>query len=231
MKKYVLSALIGAAALTACDSYTDIHQEYLEGGEITYLQKIDSIATYAGYNRMGVKLWYNNGDRLNKTIIYYANYQDSIVIDLTGKLESGKSSLELTVDLDEGNYNFEVVNYNVFQQKSLATSHFASSYGKSYRETLKNRLLKGSRSLFNNEGFEVEWYSPAEGYTKVELEYNSTTGKKTILVDTESIITIDEYPTDSKFKYRTYYQPEEEAIDEFPSAWSDEIELTPMSTD
>ncbi|MGL4805552.1 MAG: DUF4998 domain-containing protein, partial [Bacteroidales bacterium] len=182
MKKYIFQLLAFVFAVTSCDSYTDIHQDYIEGGEIVYLQKVDSVVANAGYERIQLKLWYNNGDRLEKTIIYYNNYKDSIIVDLKNKLKSGKDSLDLIVDLPETNYNFNVINFNLFNQRSLAVPHFASSYGDMYRATLKNRLLKSSQLLEPGEGFKVEWYTPSESYVGMEVEYNGASGKQIIAV-------------------------------------------------
>lgn len=225
MKKYIFQLFAFALVLTSCDSYTDIHQDYIEGGEIVYLQKVDSVVANAGYERIQFKLWYNNGDRLSKTVIYYNNYKDSILIDLGGKLNRGKDSLEFIVDLEETNYNFNVINFNSFNQSSLAVSHFASSYGEMYRATLKNRLLKSSTLLTSGDGFKVEWFSPSENYVGMEVEYNGTSGKQIVAVTDESEITISELPTDNKFRYRTFFYPEETAIDSIPCEWSKDIVL------
>ncbi len=223
MKKYILLLFIFASMIVSCDSYTDIHQEYLEGGEIVYLQKIDSIATYAGDERIKFKLWYNNGDRLNRTIVYYGNGSDSIVIDLTGKLKAGIDSLELIQELPEGNYNFEIINLNTFDQKSLRVPHFASSYGDLFRNSIKNRLL---RDITVGEGqFTIQWFSASDNFANMEIEYNSTTGKKVVVVENVDSYTIEELPTDNKFRYRTFFYPEDGAIDSIPCEWSDEIAI------
>ncbi len=225
MKKYIFQLLTLVLGITSCDSYTDIHQVYLEDGEIVYLQKVDSIATHAGKERIQFKLWYNNGDRLTKTVIYYNEYKDSVVIDLTNKLKSGKDSLNFMVDLPETNYNFNVINFNVFNQRSLAVPHFASSYGEMYQATLKNRLIKSSSKLSDGAGFQVEWFTPSVSYAGMELEYNGSKGKEIVTIMNESEITISELPTDNKFRYRTFFFPEETAIDSIPCEWSKDIVL------
>ncbi|MGL5317384.1 MAG: DUF4998 domain-containing protein [Bacteroidales bacterium] len=225
MRKIFLQLFAIGLAITSCDSYTDIHQKYLEGGEIVYLQKIDSVVTHAGSERLQLKLWYNNGNRLTKTVVYYNNYNDSIVIDLKDKLKSGKDSLDMIVELPETNYNFNIVNFNVFNQHSLPVAHFASTYGDMYKATLKNRQLKASALLPEDGGFKVDWFAPAESYIGMEVEYNTESGPKVVTVSKESSLTIAEIPADMKFRYRTFFLPEDNAIDAIPCNWTGYIDL------
>lgn len=220
--RYIILAI--ALVFISCDSYLDIHKEYITGGEIVYLQKVDSVVTFPGRERIQFKLWYTNGNRLTQTIIYYNNGKEPIILDLKNKLKQGKDSLEVSIDaFPEGNYNFEIVNTNEFNQKSLTVAHFASTYGKMYEILLKNRGLRNYS--VQEQGFNIEWFPQSEGYAWIELEYKSATGTKTVIVEDASSIAIAEIPIDNLFRYRTFYRPEPGSIDVFTSDWSTSYEL------
>ena len=54
MKKvYALIAfVISVLSITSCDDFMDVHKEYIEGGEIIYAPKPDSLRFIAGKERI-----------------------------------------------------------------------------------------------------------------------------------------------------------------------------------
>lgn len=223
MKKYII-LLLTAVMAVSCDSYLDKHQQYLEGGETVYLQKIDSIVACPGNERALFKMWYSNGNKLSNTIIYWNNRADSLVHDLSS-LRPGRDSLAVSQNFSEGNYNIEIVNVNDFGQRSLATTCFVSVYGQEYQSSLSNRALNKATLVNKGNGFRVEWYAASENCVKQEIKYLELNGdEKTVTVEGNDV-TIDDLPVDNKFVYRTFYRPEELSVDLFPSSWSDPIEL------
>ena len=54
MKRIYSLAILAASILsfTSCEDFMDIHEEYIEGGEIIYAPKPDSIAFIAGKERI-----------------------------------------------------------------------------------------------------------------------------------------------------------------------------------
>nr|WP_286856003.1 DUF4998 domain-containing protein [Proteiniphilum sp. UBA4988] len=223
MKNYIL-VLISILMITSCNSYLDKHQVYLEDGETVYLQKVDSVSICPGNKRAEFKLFYSNGNKLNHTILYWNNGANSITFDCEG-LKAGKDSLIIIHEMEEGNYSFEIVNVNKYDQRSLKVPAFSSIYGDVYASGLTNRVIKKVSKINQDQGVKIEWHVPPSNYNKLEVKYISPEDNsvKIVTVENSDNVVINEIPKGKVIKYRTFYKPEELAIDLFPAEWSNDI--------
>ncbi len=223
MKKYIFTIVV-LCIIASCDSYLEKHQPYMENGEIVYLQKLDSISILPGDKRALFKFFYLNGSRLDYTLLSWNNRANFLKIDCNG-LKSGKDSIIMLYDLDEGVYDFEISNFNKSNQKSLKVDAFISIYGDQYASTLKNRKIKNVS--LEEDKVNIEFYPSSQGYQKLEIKYLSDTdmSEKIIVLENGNIISLNEVPKDLIFQYRTFYKPELLAIDLFHSSWSDNIKI------
>lgn len=227
MKYFSFYISLFCLLFAACESHLDIHKEYHDGVDKVYLQQVDSCVALSGNNRVILKLWYKNISQFDKSIVYYNNGSDSIVIDLNTKAVKGDSIIK-ELALNEGNYNLEIVNINQFNQRSLPTRLFTSSYGENYQKSLDNRILKnaGYQSFQIVDGFEINFSIKPNNYAFLEIKYDDKTAR---LYD-ENTIDISNYrPKGDVFTYRTAFLPEETAIDTFYSEWSRPTPISPKT--
>ncbi|GGG99961.1 hypothetical protein GCM10007415_39780 [Parapedobacter pyrenivorans] len=229
MKNYLIISLFGAVAAMAyaCDKFTDVHQEFIEGGELVYAPKLDSVSVVAGENRVSLSMWYYNGHNLKETVVYWNSQQDSLVIDLIPfSIKSGMDSIDVIVpDLPENAYSFYLQNIDGNGNRSVLASAFGSVYGSDFQSLITNRRI---REIHMQEGgFEVSWLAADETLIFTELRYvDSTTGQeKVVRKPAQSTSTYAIRVKENQFSYRSLYIPEPQAIDTFYTAWSDPIAL------
>src|SRR4051812_45242134 len=77
-----------------CSDMNDLHQPFLDRGEITYAAKVDSVATHLGKNRIQFELIVKS-QRIKTVRIYWNDYmdqnsdvilfRDSSDVDISGK--------------------------------------------------------------------------------------------------------------------------------------------------
>ncbi|MGN6510364.1 MAG: DUF4998 domain-containing protein [Chitinophaga sp.] len=215
---HVFSLLCIVTAVASCDKFTDIHKEYLEGGEIIYAVKPDSVIFVAGKERLMMRLWMENAQNIKEVIVSWNSGQDSLVIPVIFK--TGLDSLEVLLDgLAEKSYSFNIYAMDNFGHRSLTYTQFGAAYGDSYAATLQNRRVK-STSLTETAG-EIEWFSPAEGMIANEVKFVNRRGTDTIVrFHADSFIVAFDAPAGAEFQFRSLYIPEEASIDTFATDWA-----------
>jgi len=211
----------------SCDNFMDIHQEYIKDGERVYAPIVDSVTVFAGKGKVMMKLRYFNGHNLKHSTIYWNDKHDSLQVDLAQyDISAGLDSIEVTIpDLVESAYSFYIVNYDSHGNRSLEVSTFGNAYGVDFQNSILNRSIK---SLANfDDRFEIEWAAPSDQLVNVELKYIDELGNEISVVrDIENVGTYAK-ARDDEFVYRSYFLPEENALDLFYTEWSEPIKLPP----
>lgn len=213
---FVISVLF----FTSCDDFMDVHKEYIEGGEIIYAPKPDSVNFIAGEGRILFNCRTYNAPNVRSVDVYWNDRLDSLIIPV--ELSTGYDSISVILDnMEEKSYTFNIQTTDNFGHKSLFVTSFGTSYGDVYRATLNDRGIK-SLSLSDKEGT-IEWYSAPMHLVRNEIRYIKNDGSQTT-VKISSIDNLAKLPNvkpGSTFEYRSLYIPEEVAIDTFATAWKE----------
>lgn len=220
MKKiYALIAfVISVLSITSCDDFMDVHKEYIEGGEIIYAPKPDSLRFIAGKGRILFKCRTYNAPNVRSIDVYWNDGLDSLIIPV--ELNTGYDSLSVILDnMEEKSYTFNVRTTDNFGHKSLYLTAFGTSYSEIYQSTLNDRRIKNI-SLSDKEGV-LEWYSAPKNLVKNEIRYVKKDGSLVTveMPSTDYIIKLPEAKAGSSIEYRSLYTPEKECIDTFVTAW------------
>ena len=145
MKKTIYSIFAVAslaAMLTSCYKQSDIYDQYVVVGGLTYPAKSLNLAAAAGYNRI-VLTWDLPQDPSIRTAkIFWDNYTDSLSINYRN-YPDGHVSVSID-DLEERSYTFDVVNYDDPGNKSLAAELTARPLGDSWLVTHAERRIVSS---------------------------------------------------------------------------------------
>lgn len=211
---------------SSCEDFMDIHKEYVEGGEIIYAPKPDTVSFIAGRGRIVFRCRTYNAPNIKSIDVYWNDKLDSLIIPVT--LGSGFDSLEVVLDnMEEKSYTFNVLMRDNFGHKSLAITDFGSSYGDTYLSTLIDRRIK--KVSLSDKGGSIEWYSAAEGLVANEVRYTTKDGKSAVvsLSPKEYSVMCPDVKAGTSFEMRSLYIPEEEAIDTFYTAWGKYEETFP----
>lgn len=221
MKKIYCSLLILIALsfLVACEDFMDIHQEYIEEGEVIYSPKTDSIAFIAGRERILFRFWLYNSPNVRSVNLYWNNDLDSLVVPVTPS--TGLDSMDVILPgMPEKSYTFHVHTLDKYGHSSLEVTDFGTSYGEFFQNSLTNRRIK--TVSITDLGGEINWYSAAENLVANEIRYlknDGTTAVVSMPAAGNSVLCPDA-KTASNFEYRSLYVPEEEAIDTFAVEWA-----------
>lgn len=222
MKRIYSLAILAASILsfTSCEDFMDIHEEYIEGGEIIYAPKPDSVYFVAGKGRVLFNCRTYNAPNVRSIDVYWNDGLDSLIIPV--ELKTGYDSISVILDnLEEKSYTFNIQTTDNFGHKSLFMTDFGTSYGDTYQATLNDRLIE-SLSLSDQEGT-IKWYYAPQYLVRSEVRYVKKDGSQAIakVPSTDDLVLLPDVKPGSTFEYRSLYIPEEAAIDTFATAWKE----------
>lgn len=222
MKRIYSLAILAASILsfTSCEDFMDIHEEYIEGGEIIYAPKPDSVSFIAGKGRVLFNCRTYNAPNVRSIDVYWNDGLDSLIIPV--ELKTGYDSISVILDnLEEKSYTFNIQTTDNFGHKSLFMTDFGTSYGDTYQATLNDRLIE-SLSLSDQEGT-IKWYYAPQYLVRSEVRYVKKDGSQAIakVPSTDDLVLLPDVKPGSTFEYRSLYIPEEAAIDTFATAWKE----------
>ena len=218
---FVWSLVTIVLTFSSCDSMNDIHQKYLDLGEQIYPCKADSLSSFPGYGRVKL-VWYVNADpKVEQTVIYWNERQDSIVKPFVRTVEGVQKDSAIVEGLAQGDYIFELINKNQFGERSLTTMVQGKSYGETYASGLRSRSfmdlsIAGFDPATQSSTVKITWDEVPEGCLGVTVRYKkrSTGEEVTLEVDnatTETIVTDVgnrlEHPDDLLY-FSSMYKPD-----------------------
>lgn len=222
MKKITifLSFIFGVALLfNACQDMEDIHSEYLADGDIIYAAKPLMIQSFAGRNRIALKYYLINAVNVNKCIVEWDEGSGTQTLDITPNLPLDSITFEIN-NLEERSYIFKIYTVDKNGNRSIKEQTSGASYDAKFEATLTNRPLLSIEGGGTIDSLLLVWGTPTTGNTKVEITYNNSEGEpvsQMVLSDEESTV-IRGWESESMISYKSYYVPEENAIDTFVSA-------------
>ena len=211
-------AAVSLLSFTSCEDFMDIHEDFIEGGEIIYAPKPDSVSFIAGKGRIEFRCWTYNAPNVKSIDLYWNSGADSLIIPVTMKTGLDSIKVELP-NMEEKSYTFDITTRDNFGHKSLKVTDFGSSYGDLYVSTLADRRIK-KVSLKQGEAT-VEWYSSQKGLVRNEVRYTTNNGGTAIaaIPSNQHLLSLPNPKAGSEFEYRSLYIPEAECIDTFSTAW------------
>lgn len=216
---YSLTAFLASVlSFFSCEDFMDIHKDYIEGGEIIYAPKPDTISFIAGRDRIQFNCRTYNAPNVRTVDVYWNDGLDSLIIPV--ELNTGYDSISVVLEnMEEKSYSFNVRTTDNYGHKSLYLTEFGTSYGNIYQSMLNDRRIK-SVSLSDEEGT-IEWFSAPSGLVRNEIRYIKIDGSQAVveMTSTDYTVKLPEVKTGSSFEYRSLFIPEEASIDTFATAW------------
>lgn len=205
--------------LFSCDEMTDNYQQYLEGGEIIYPGKVDSVKVFPGKYRIGLSWLILSDPTITSSIVSWNNKQDSVVIPITRS--AGIDTVNVILNnLLELPYTFNIITLDDMGNRSVNTEVIGNVYGDIYRNRLLNRAVSALTYSEIN-GLNVKWAIADEGTVGEEIIYTKVDGDIDTIscdVSTESVW-LSQYDPELGFTYSTIFKPDSMAIDTFRTAF------------
>ncbi|MBY5956735.1 discoidin domain-containing protein [Membranicola marinus] len=209
---WIIILIFGTIVSCTTDIY-DTYNDYLsETGSAVAVGKPGMIVTRPGNEKILFLIPVNADPKIAKGVISWNNGEDMQPFDITTR-----DTLDVLVDIPEGNYNFVLWFEDDSGQKSLTTEHTASVYGPNYQSGLQNRSIEQMTSVGKN--LKIEWATPEESVLNSRLIYQTAEDSVlTILIhadENESIV--PDFPAGESFALETWHSPDSAAIDSFLS--------------
>lgn len=215
--KYIRGISFLAFMLVAISSCThmDDYKSFIEGGEISYTGKIDSVTVYSGDQRVLIKGLFIADPKVTGCMIYWNSREDSVDVDI--QRSQGVDTLQYILPLAENMYNFEFFTYDALGNRSIPVHATGRSYGAAYKASLNNRLVN-SAAIDGNQ-VDIVWRSIDKtlGAFATRVTYTDNNGaEQTVTTSVDQAQTVlEDYKKGSQFSAITLYRPDTLCIDTF----------------
>lgn len=220
-KLFFLSMLVAFLLASCSDMYE--YKKFLEGGEIQYTGKIDSVVVFSGDERVAVTGLFISDPKVVNCRIYWNLRADSV--DVPVNRTEGVDKLYQIIELPENSYSFEIFTYDALGNKSISVTAPGNSYGASYKASLPNRLIDSAKEEDDEDGTinaVIKWrdMDTSLGAYEVKVEYIDAEGAAhTVnLPMTEKSTTLANYKSGSTISHVTLFVPEKGCLDTFQSS-------------
>ncbi len=216
----LLFLTLGVVGLTSCTKMDDF-KKYVEGGEISYTGRVDSLKIHPGYNRVLVEGLFISDRKVTLCKIYWNSRQDSLVVPVTRKFAVDTLKKYVT-NLQEGSYNFEIITYDAKSNPSIpVVKSGVKVYGANYAASLINMPI--ADVSLDNTTTTITWggLDKTSGALYMDILYTNTAGTlvRAKRLNNTLIAVLNDYKYRTTFDYRTVYLPDSLSIDTVYTAY------------
>ncbi|MDO5969851.1 DUF4998 domain-containing protein [Flavivirga aquimarina] len=200
------------AVLQSCSKMNDLHQPYLDEGEIVYAEKVDTVEVRPGNKRIKLDMHINT-ESIKTTRIYWNNYTDSVDVDIANQRGVFDRIIE---DLNEQQYVFQFVNFDSYGNKSLPYEVLGQVYGDDFQSLTSNRAISGDVLLVESSSeLIINWSLDVTNVAFCELMYTNINDVEVtqIVPAAENVTVLPGFKSD--LTYFTASKPDLTAIDLF----------------
>lgn len=229
-KKYQLIAFfmfLVFGIFFSCTDMNEVHEDYLKGGEVKYTNKVDSLKSFSGKERVLISGYISSAFNVDEIVVTWDN-GDGIKSFPYSKSQNDTDELNLYITgLTEKSYEFETYSKDAEGNRSVPVTIFGTVYGENYRATLESRAVN-TFAYASDLSATIDFKPSSDISRTTEVKYmnlENETIVESISMD-ESLIVLDQLAIDRPIMYRTFYVPtpmdeygNETAIDEFESDW------------
>ena len=207
------------ALVSGCKKMDDNYREFIGDGETIYVGKADSLKLDGGKNRILVSWLLISDPKVSRYKVLWNAGRDSLVGDLV-KSPNVDTVKVMVNNMEEGSHHFDVYLYDNRGNSSVKTSAVGKVYGERYRQSLLNRAFRSYKRTGNN--LEITWMPADETLSRVEITYVNGDGDAVthVVPETATVNTLADVPANATIRYRTYFLPEPDALDEFVTDYS-----------
>lgn len=197
---YIICIVLMAFFTQSCSKMNDLHQPYLDEGEIIYAAKVDSVTPGTGKNRIQLELIVVS-QRIETVRIFWNDYKDSVDVAIGSKTGSFKKILS---NMAEKNYIFQLVSLDQFGHRSLPFEVTGTVYGSVYESKLVTRSCTMTSS---NAGLVLTFSSAAEGNLATIVTYTNSSGvlSSVSIPATDNSCILADYKSGSQISLKSSY--------------------------
>ncbi len=226
--KFVVLSALSLLVVFGCTDTFEVHEEYVDGGEIIYTNKVNDLVALSGNQRIRITGTITNAFSVNEILVTWNNGEDSKTFPYT-KSEAETDILELDIDdLEEKSYQFQVISKNLGSNSSVASTVFGNVFSDDFQSTLMAREVGSTNYNLATETGYANLKLPTNLTRNTEIKYTNLNGDEVISEAPEdnAQIELSQIDMHQPFAYRTFYAlsprdalGNETSIDLFVSGW------------
>ncbi|MGY5356016.1 DUF4998 domain-containing protein [Wenyingzhuangia sp. IMCC45467] len=212
-------------------SKDDEYLKYIEGGEISYTGKIDSLEIFPGKNRVKLKGLIISDPKVNEVRVYWNTYKDSISIPINRT--EGVDEVEYIIDnLAENIYNFTVRTFDDKGNTSIPVTETQEVFGNRFQESIFNRPLVSN--ILVNSDLEINFAEMdlSSGVIGSYIEYTNNADE--LITEFVEIgadgLTINDFKSGSTYRYRSAFVPSSQEVKSIDTFYTDYENVKPIPT-
>lgn len=204
-------------AVASCEETTETYSEFTKDGEIIYVGTPDTVIVAPGFERLQFSVIINADPKISSGVLQTKDKSFIQEFDVQ-RQNIGQDTIFFTVNLDEGEYNFDVYLKDDSGNTSIPREVTTVVYGPKYQ----NALL--SRSISAIKAFEahavLHWGDVPNRSISTSISYEDATGvMQTMEVPNDiSETTLSSYKLGGSIIVKSIYAPSANAIDVFSSS-------------
>lgn len=220
-KNYILYiVLLITIGISSCEDMNELHNVYLENGEIDYVGKVDSAYALGGDGRIKFEYWITDPRATSLHIKW--NQGSEMVETVAVPTHEANEKLEYTLGvntaLTEKSHTFTFVTESDAGVKSVNFEVLGNVYGDMYKQSLTTRNL--AESNYDGENLNLLFGTQTtEDNTGIKLFYTNLAGENMeVSYSNDNLsegIAIGDIDVTKGASYTTSYLPEENVIDTF----------------
>lgn len=216
-------SLLLVVVLLSCSDMNDLHDQYLENGEIIYTMKVDSVKVFPGKNRVMLR-YFTTSPNAKKLLVYWNLRTESQVFDIPAN-KNAEDPVDVYIEnLDEGPVYFELFTLNEnMQNRSVPYNMEGYVYGDIYQQSLINRSVDAVVRL-PGQPVIIKWNTASPNATSCLIKYTDQSGAtayQTVPVGEFRTVIPDVSEDAETIEYQTTYLPDPNAIiDVFSSSFT-----------
>lgn len=217
----IFTLLFATGFMQSCKKADDF-KKYVEGGEIIYTAKADSAKMYSGNKRVQLSWLLITDPTITKSKIFWKNHTDSIEVAVTRSAAIDTMRVIIN-NLQEGNYDFEIYNYDKNGNASVKVEVSGRVYGDLYTSSLLARPVVNAELI--NSIAEIDWVDTdsTTGIIGMQLKYTGINSNPhdTIIkaIYKDQLTELPDMMPGTPVQYRTLYKPAALSIDTFYTSY------------
>lgn len=217
-----LCSLLLIMVLQSCSDMNDLHDQYLENGEIIYTMKVDSVKVFSGKNRVMLR-YFTTSPNAKKLLVYWNLRTESQVFDIPAN-KNAEDPVDVYIEnLDEGPVYFELFTLKEnMQNRSVPYNMEGYVYGDIYQQSLINRSIDAVVRTPEKTVI-INWNTAPPNATGSLIKYTNQSGAtayQSVPVDEFRTVILDVSEDAETIEYQTAYLPNPSAIDVFSSKFT-----------
>lgn len=209
--QFICLFMICASIFMACRK-----NQLFEGFKQEYGLKADSIRSFSGNNRLQIRIAIPHQDIVTAKL-FWNDRKDFKDVPVTHLTKWPDTVSTIIGPLEEGDYNFEILTYDVNGKASIPVKITGTALGEKYEATLSNREIT---AVYYDNNEAVIYWGTADSELFTEVSYtddNDVVQRKQVPYAKDTTKLVNFKPSDdlsTTVTYRTVYKPDL-AIDTF----------------